>query len=201
MKKHFLAYVTVAALLAMALAPAAMAVGPIESIVSSPAKKQTFSAVVTGLTAAASATDFFTITGSATTTIKVRSIGCTGTSTAAGSLVVTATRRSTANTAGTSTTATAVPLDSTDAAATATVRSYTANPTLGTTVGAINSGLLSTVVAASAGVNGLRFDYGPDDVRQAPTLRGVTQVLALNAGGASLTAGASLTCEVKWTEE
>ncbi len=194
------AAVLIATVISFVALPALAA--PSELVVTTPAKKQTYSAVITGLTPAASATDFFTITGSATKIIQVRSIGCTGTSTAAGALAVTAIERSAADTGGTSTAPAAVPLDSTDAAATAVVAAYTANPSaLGTSVGAVASGLLMTIASASANMNGVGFTYHPDDVNQTPTLRGTGQILALNAGGASFTSGASLTCRVTWTEQ
>ena len=198
--RHASLPLTLAALLALIAVPAFAA--PSELVVTTPAKKQTYSAVVTGLVPAASATDFFTITGSATKAVRVRSVGCTGTSTAAGALAVTLIERSAADTGGTSTAPTAVPLDSTDAAATATVAAYTANPSaLGTSIGAVTSGLLMTIAPASASLNGVGFSYRPDDVNQTPTLHGTGQVLAVNAGGASFTSGASLTCRVTWTEE
>lgn len=187
---------------AMVATVPAFAVGPIQSNYSTPAKMQTYSAQILALAPASSATDFFTITGSATKTITVRSIGCTGTSTAAGSLAVQLVSRSGADLTGTSTAPTVVPLDSNDVAGTATVLAYTVNPgTLGTLVGAIDNGLMGTVAPASAGSNGLVFSFNPDDVRQAPVLRGITQVLALNANAASFTAAASLDCKVVWTEQ
>lgn len=192
-----------AALLAaicLLLPVAANAVGPSEAVVSSPAKLATYSAVITGLTPAASATDFLTIKGSASALVSIRSIGCTGTSTAAGSLVVTEILRSTLDTTGTSTAPAPVSLDSSDTAATAVVAAYTANPgALGTAIGTIDSGLMQTLAPASAGNNGLFF-AAADDTRKHPRLRGATQLLALNAGGQSFTAGASLTCKVTWTE-
>ena len=180
----------------------AVAVGPPNAIVYEfPGKAQTYRATILGLVPAASATDFFTITGSATTQVAVREMGCTGTSTAAGSLAVQLMKRSAVNTTGTSTNPTAVPMSSANAAATAVVAAYTANPGgLGTAVGPIASGLLGTVPPASAGGGGLYFRWSPNDIQQAPTLIGATQVLAMNANAASFTAGASLNCFVVWTE-
>lgn len=200
MFNRFRSALLAATLLTAIAAVPAQAVGPVESVVSTPAKFATYSATITGLVPAASATDFFTIKGSATALVSVRQIGCTGTSTAAGSLPVSLILRSTANTTGTSTAPAGVPLDSNDPAATAVVAAYTVNPgALGTAIGTIDNGLLATVVAASSGTNGLIFSQ-TDDTRKHPRLRGVTQTLALNAGAASFTAGTSLSCKVQWTE-
>lgn len=194
MSKRLFAFAALAATLPLIGAQAQPA--PSGYFLTSPAQRNTYAAVVTALAPAASATDFFTITGAAGKIVQVREIGCTGTSTAAGSLAVTLTKRSTANSAGTSTTMTNVPFNSGNAAASAVVKAYTANPTTGTAVGVIASGLLATVAPASSGVNG--FDLRFTD--QLPTLVSASQVLALNAGGASFTSGASLTCRVVWTE-
>lgn len=190
-----------ALLLASSLAPAG-AVGPIQSQLQVYPQWNTYNATIASLTPAASATDFFTITGSATKVIYVRSIGCTGTSTAAASQVITELVRSTADSGGTSTgSPAAVPLDSNFPAATATVLAYTANPTTGTSVGSVNTGLLQTPAPASIGAaNGLFFSYLQKDGDQPIVLRGTSQVLALSAGGTSFASGTSLSCSVTWTE-
>lgn len=160
----------------------------------------TYSANVTGLVAVASATDIFTITGSASKTVRIRRIGVSGIATAAISAIVQLTKRSTANTAGTSGAATAVSHDSTNAAATATVLSYTANPTTGTLVGAIRSaylGLSGTSGLIGGSVQEWIFSTAYD---QSVTLRGVAQVLAINLNGVTVTGG-NFNCWVEWTEE
>src|SRR5207245_3298811 len=97
----------------------------------------TFRAGIIGLVPASSATDIFTIIGSSTRKILIIKVyvGCTQTT--AGAIDVQFVKRSTADTAGTSTTPTMWAHDSGDPAATTTVRAYTANPTLGTLVGAV----------------------------------------------------------------
>lgn len=166
---------------------------------STPIKKATYSATALALVPAASATDILTIKGSATKTVYVTNLSCSGTSTAAGTLPVSVIKRSTANSAGTSTAPAAIALDSTNAAATAVVAAYTANPTVGTSVGAIASGLLGTNVVAGVPAPALTFMFDRTEAQYA-TLRGVAQSISLNAGGASFTAGASLTCSVDWIE-
>jgi hypothetical protein len=169
-----------------------------------PERKATYSATITGLAPAASATDFFTLTGSATTTVKVTEASCSGISTANASALVVALLRSTADTAGTSTAPTVVPLDSASPAGTAVAAAYTANPTTGTLIGNIRAAYLTTNTLASSTVNntgvGWRFGETPGAAQEV-VLRGAAQQFALNGNGASFTAGASLTCSVTWTEE
>ena len=163
--------------------------------------KATYSATsAIAFASAATATDIFTITGSATKTVHVLRIGFSGTQTTAAALNVLLILRSTANSAGTSATATNVSLDSTNAAATAVVRNYTANPTVGTPVGTIRAvrAFIPTTALASA-TQYYEFDFGQFS-EQALTLRGATQVLSLNLNSVTV-AGGAWTCWVEWTEE
>lgn len=159
----------------------------------------TYSASIVGLSPAALATDIFTITGSATKTVRISRILVNGVQTTAGQVSVMAVKRSTANTVGTSTAPTRVPYDSTSAAATATVLAYTANPTLGTTVGTITSSRLFVPGTASASdAQGLQVLTG-DVGQQFITLRGIAEVVAVNLNGVTVT-GAALNITVEWTE-
>lgn len=172
-------------------------------VTTQPIRRTTYMATVKALAPAASATDFFTLTGSATTTVRVLSASCDGVSTAAATANVVALLRSTANATGTHSAPTAVPLDSNNAAATATVLAYTANPgTLGTLIGNIDTKSLTTNTAASSAFlsQPTIFDFNAGDEQQV-VLRGATQVFALNGAAASFTSGAALNCTVKWTEE
>jgi hypothetical protein len=162
--------------------------------------KATYRAVKIALAPAASATDIFTITGSASKTVRVTRVRVSGTETTAGHATFQLIKRSTADTAGTSAAVSAVPLDSTDAAATATVLSYTANPTLGTTVGTVAASRIFLPAPATAtGEESLLFTFG-DLAAKALVLRGTSQVLAVNLNGVTVTGG-SLHIEVEWTEE
>lgn len=193
---HMTAISTGSAVVTMAGTP-----GPSLTAVA-PVRRSTYSAAVTALAPAASATDFFTLTGAAGVTVRINHVECSGISTAAATATVNALLRSTANSAGTSSAATAVPHDSSDPAATATALSYTANPTTGTLVGVVRSGKLTTVTAASTAVlaGPLSWDFGTGQHEEV-TLRGTGQVFALNGAGASFTSGAALNCSVTWTEE
>lgn len=147
----------------------------------------------------ASATDIFTITGSASKTIKIRRITLSFTATSGANATVVVTKRSTANTGGTSVARTGVPWDSTNAAPTATVLSYTANPTLGTLVGNVQT---STVYASGGGTIGsipIILDY-TGTAQQPLILRGTSQVVGINMNATTYT-GNVARATVIWTEE
>lgn len=170
--------------------------------VTAPLRRATYSAAITALAPAASATDFLTLTGAAGVTVRLNHVECSGISTAAATATVAGLVRSTADTSGTSTAPTVVPHDSSDPAGTATVLAYTANPTVGSLVGIIRSGKLSTNTAATSafGAQTMAWDFGVGQTEEV-TLRGITQVFALNGAAASFTSGAALNCSVTWTEE
>jgi len=171
--------------------------------ISVPLHRATYSAATASLTPASSATDFFTLTGSASTTVTVHRVACNGIATAAGVDTIVGLVRSTANTGGTSTSLTAVPNDSNNAAATAVARSYTANPTTGTAVGNVFALPIALNTAASSAFDsrGILAEFGNKPYQQPITLRGVTQVFALNNGGSSFPSGTALSCFVEWSEE
>lgn len=161
-------------------------------------QRTTYSAAVASLVPATTPTDVFTITGSATKTVRILRIAISGTQTAAAQRDILFIKRSTANTAGTSAAATRVPHDSANAAATATVLSYTANPTLGTTVGTVRSRKLLIPTAATVGEE-MVIDFGTRN-GQGLVLRGIAEVLAVNLNSVT-SAGNSFDITVEWTEE
>lgn len=162
--------------------------------------KATYSAAIISSTLPALATDFFTITGSATKTIRVLT---TSVAFVGGGVVVSTqlVKRSTANTGGTSSTLAAVPHDSNNAAGTATVRSYTINPTvLGTLVGAIRADKTSSpLVSSTTTPEGIEYYFG-NRPGQTIVLRGTSQVLAWNFNGVTLSGG-TFVGYIEWTEE
>lgn len=162
-------------------------------------QKTTYSATMVGVAAAASATDIFTITGSGSKTVRVLKIGVSGVATAVGTQTVALIKRSTADTSGTSAAVTAVPHDSSNGAATATVLSYTANPTVGTVIGTLRAAAIPFGAAAAVGGGEKEWMFA-DDNDQAVVLRGTAQVLALNLNATILT-GAVVTAWIEWTEE
>lgn len=161
--------------------------------------KATFSAGQTGLNVANAATDILAITGATGRKVKVLRVEVSGIATAAGTQPYSIIKRSTANTGGTSSPLTAVPHEA-PASANATVVTYTANPTLGTTVGVIQAkrGTLLTATAASP-ASPTVFDLTTAGTKFV-TLNGPTEVLALNFNGATA-AGNALDVFVTWTEE
>ena len=158
-----------------------------------------FSAASAAFSPGTTPQDIFTITGSATKTIEVLRMTISSIQTAAGTNSWFIAKRSTANSGGTSAAVTAVPHDSNDAAATATVLQYTANPTAGTLVGNIWTGKQHSPTAATIGLPVMLVDftllYGKPII-----LTGITEVLAWNFAGASLPSGLSCHCVVTWIE-
>ncbi len=164
--------------------------------------KATYGATISALASATSATDIFTIIGSATKTVRITRLEISGEATTAVSIQVQLLTRSTADTTGTSTAPTVVPYDSASAAGTAVVKAYTANPgALGTLVGAIKSDFLylSAPATATVGAEKLNFDFG-NRPAQAVVLRGVAQTLVVNLGAVTVTGG-SFDINIEWTEE
>lgn len=158
----------------------------------------TYAAVVNASSAAAS-TDITILPGNATNTVYVTKVIVSGVQTSAGEVDILLVKRSTADTGGTSAAMTAVPFDSADAAASSAPLSFTANPTLGTTVGTVARTYLPVAPAATGTVSSsYTFDFG---VRGKPIkLSGTAQGLAVNLNGATVTGGA-FTVTYEWREE
>jgi hypothetical protein len=167
--------------------------------------RETYGATQKSLVPAASATDVFTITGSASKTVYIHKIIVTGNRTAHAHDLIVLIKRSTANSGGTSSTLTSVSYDSTNAAATAVVRSYTANPTLGTAVGEIYAKRVSFPVQTPSNAQGNGGSVNPwqwiySDIGQPIVLRGTSQVLAVNLNAVTI-AGGNIQCSIEWSEE
>lgn len=187
-----------AAMLAMsAVAPAAAQIPSINY--TQPAQVASYRATVVGLVPASSGTDLFTISGVSGKAIQIHWIKCNGISTAAASALLQVVKRSTLDTGGTSTTMTNVRLNSNTSAASAVVRGYTANPTLGTSIGVLNAGYLSTNTLATSAFasKDLVFDFS----NQWLWINESTTSVAVNANATSLTSGATLNCTIEWTEQ
>jgi hypothetical protein len=145
-------------------------------------------------------TDLVTIIGSATTVVKLIRVIFSGTIvTAAINGSVSIIKRSTADTAGTSTAPTIIPLDANNAAATAVLAAYTANPTLGTTVGTIWQAKYLYPIAASGNPTVLTIDF--NQMGQIATLRGVVQQLALNLNAVAFASAGSVDYSFVFSEE
>lgn len=170
-------------------------------IISNDGQKVTYSASSNGLVAAASATDIWTITGSATKTIKITRIVIGGRATAVANADIVLVKRSAADTGGTSTAPTAVPYDSLQGAATATLAAYTANPTTGTLVG--NLGVYQYALGnltTGVGHDELTLDFGGRAGSKPIILRGAAEQFGINLAGVSYS-GNLWDITVEWTEE
>lgn len=166
-----------------------------------------YSANTAAFTPAATPTDLFIIGGSATRVIRILDLRISGTATAASIQDFFVIKRSTANSAGTFVASTLIPADANDAAATATVGHYTANPTTGTSVGTVSRRKIMLPISTTAldsisqnllpcAGDGIGFTSKPI------TLRGTAQQLAINFNGVALPAGAAnWYCTVTWTED
>ena len=153
---------------------------------------------------AAAPTDMITLTGSATKTIRILQVELSTIQSGAGLNTWFLLVRSTANAGGTSTTRTAVPMDSNNAAATATMRVYTVNPTtVGTLIGNIRTTKLTTAgtTASTAYQDVYVWDFTDSGLQQGIVLRGIAQVFAINFGGAPPASGFIINANITWSEE
>lgn len=145
---------------------------------------------------AASATDIAVIPGNATNTVLLTEVRVSCTATTAGIIQLHLIKRSTADTAGTSVAMTEVPDDANYAAASSALLTYTANPTLGGTVGDLDIVKLGCMATGTATPNDLYIA----NFRQKPiVLRGTAQQVAINLNGATV-AGGSFAVTYKWIE-
>ena len=162
-----------------------------------PYEPATYSASAVGFASATTATDVWNITGSASKTIRVHTIIVTGSTTSGSPIKVNVQliKRSTVDTAGTSVANAAVPHDSASAAATATVKHYTANPTLGTAVGPVRA---AQVAFNQGGITG--GDITWEFTRGQPLLlKTVNEQLCVNFSSTTVT-GAIICIHVEWSE-
>lgn len=151
--------------------------------------------------AATGATDICTITGSATKNIRVRRVFFNGIATTAATDPVAIIKRSTASSGGTATFAvTSVPYDSSNAAVTATVTYYTANPTVGTIVGVVADPMFSFGNLTTGGAQALPSQMIFGALGQPIVLRGVAQSLSVNLNNL-IYPGLVASCGFEWTEE
>ena len=170
--------------------------------VSTNGTRSTFRYVAADVSPAATATDVLVLSGSSSKVIRVTKVSINGTATAASIYDHYVIKRTAANTGGTATTKTAAQSDSTDAAQTATLSLYSANPS------ALGAGIAlegnKTYLAASStpGAAALPFVYTYGNRNdKAIVLRGTAESLAINFGGQAVPAGANLYINIEWTED
>lgn len=169
--------------------------------VSTNGTRATFHYVAQDVTPVATATDVVVLSGSASKVIRVTKVSVVGTATAASIYDHYIVKRTTANTGGTSTTKTAAQSDSNDAAQTATLSLYTANPTTGTGV-TVEGNKTYLAAGATPGAAALPYVYtfGTRNDK-AIVLRGTAESLAINFGGQAVPSGANLYLSIEWTED
>ena len=169
--------------------------------VSTNGTRSTFHYVAQDVTPVATATDVVVLSGSVNKVIRVTKVSIVGTATAASIYDHYIIKRTTANTGGTSTTKTAAQSDSTDAAQSATLSLYTANPTLGTGV-TVEGNKTYLAAGATPGAAALPYVYtfGTRNDK-AIVLRGTAESLAINFGGQAVPSGANLYLSIEWTED
>lgn len=165
--------------------------------------KATYAASWAAFAPVATPTNIFSITGSATKTIRILRIGISATQTTAGIINIQLNKLSSALTGGTPVAPTGiVPFDSNSPAATATPRTYTANTTGGgAVVGFIKNVkfLVPVVAATGAAQNEYVFNF-TNNFSQDVVVRGTSEVVSLTLLGVTLTGG-SVSTWVEWTEE
>jgi len=187
----------------------AINVVPQVGVISAILKKASYSAVALALPPAASATDIACIAGSATKTINIHKIVISG---SAGTLVTapfTLVRRASLDTGGTAATTTAnwantiSKRDTTDPAASATLISYSANPTINDASPTYIASAELTLPVTSAGTvtRPLIWDFDtPFSFVKGVVLRGASQQACINLNAVSVSSGL-LHVAIDWTEE
>ncbi len=212
MKRFLLASTAVLALTAGALAQVNTV--PQVGVTSGYVPKATYSSAFVGLVPVTAGTDVVCIKGSATKTIKLTQMKISGTAaTAVQSIPVVLVKRATADTGGTPASTTANPgvttqiakRDSTQATATATLISYTANPTINDAAPVYldSQSLTMPIVTSVVDARPADFNYTKDAVNllTQPTLRGVAQQICANIQGVTLNNAAVWNGVITWTEE
>lgn len=188
---------------AVIVASASFASAQVPSFGQPPLQLPTYAAAGHFTPAVTASKDILSIVGSASKTVRVTRLECSGTSTAAASIPVVVNKYTTATSGGTATTLSGVPVDSSDAAATAVVKAYTAAPTLGSGGGAVRAATLQTGLPAGVGEVPMSFNFAdalPPE-RMGVVLRGTAQALVVTVGATALSAGTALDCTVEWTEQ
>lgn len=180
-------------------------VGTISNIL----KRNTYSAISVGLVPAASATDIVCLNGSTSKNVHLRRVVLSGTAGTAITTPVVLKLNHSLDTGGTAATGLALPvaapLNPNNPAATATLTSYTANPTVTDSTPnyllapAVSFGVTTTVGEADVYTAGTSIDFFDQgwDIPKAAT---VTQQLCLNLNGVSISSGV-LAISLEWTED
>lgn len=174
------------------------AVNAVSVMIAAPSKS-TFMVGSGSFSPPATPTDLWTIIGSSTKTVKILKIFLMATQTTAAADIFFLKRYSSANTGGTATTVTPIALDTNDGSATAVVKFYTANPTLGTLVGSLDEAYMNVGAPGSLDQT-FEWDF-TNNLCEPLTLRGAAQQISVNFNGVALPAGLKVAVTVLFTEE
>lgn len=212
MKRFLLALSLLGALAGWALAQSPGVNSPYNVVWSIPIDsiKRTYSVTMNNLVVASSPTTYWQLCGTATATVRVTRVSIAGRQTTAAHADFQILKTSTAATGGTIASAApfssaaivGVPYDTGFAAGTAKVTAWTANPTVGTSLGAIWSGQVFlgnlTTAAANPGIN---VDFG-NRPTSTIVLRGTAQCVAIDSSvGTGPGSGNLMDLGIEWTEE
>lgn len=160
----------------------------------------TYTCGVSNITAASAPTNIVTLTGSSNPNIIVRvtQFHMYATQTTGGTAAVLLNRQSAADSGGTFVQDGMNPYDTHNPTSTVICGHYTANPAaVGTVVGALKRYQPLIPVATSIPTGEILEPFG--DGVQPIVLRGSSDILAVNLGGATLT-GLAFTVQIEWTE-
>ena len=160
---------------------------------------QTYGAAISNFTPAANATDIFEIDGppvGSQFVVSLTQLMISATQTTSGWVNVSLIKRSSLNTGGTFTSTNGFMYIDGSSASVATLKGYTANPTLGTTVGtmmAFKMWVPATTVAGQPFV----MTFGTRITQE--IVLGIGESLCVNLGGHTVSGG-SFTISAEWTE-
>lgn len=158
--------------------------------------KATYSYATASITPAATPTELFNISGATGKVIRIKKIAMDLSSTVSGKINVALIKRSAAASGGTSASGTVNKFDSNDVTASASILSFTANPTVGTTVSIAE---VFALPSAAAPVPVVR-DYSTRNDESMVLRAG--EYLGINGLGSALpNADARINCTIEWTEE
>lgn len=172
------------------------------------AQSPTYLVAGTGFVSYATPTDMFSISGSDTKTVRIINVTLAIQSTAIASATWFWIKRTTADTGGSPTTPTPIAIDSTDGAATAVVKLFTAAPSaLGTSAGNLLVQTIATAALTGTATIMIPMNYlnggfltNCQSFNKPLTLHGSAESFCLNFNGAALPAGFTGQYLISWTE-
>lgn len=145
----------------------------------------------------AGAQDIITIVGNGTKKIQIVYFEIFIQANANTNVLISMNKRSTLNSGGTSTTQPIIPLNSTNPASTATVRTYTANPITGTLVGKLEQHAYRVYQSNEIPRN-IEDYYGRGEI-QNPSIENASELISINLNGANINTG-QVNGYIKWIE-